>query len=268
VDQFGDRIKNVTIRELLSMRSSIPDYGELDYQLKHPKDDIGPARTAQMFGSMIAGQPLGTCSVYSSMGYVLLGLVLIGQNETTWDEYDQNVWRELLPDIKFATRGTCSQYVDFREAQCADCKDVNVMDMSCTNGFGCGNLVSTPQEVARFVWQLFEGKLLRPSTVQEMLHFTRFGTPGKSGRSHTDFCNDASNTPGIAYGLGVEKSAGGGGIPLPGHGGDTYGFFSISAYDRNKRAVYVAGHASDRQGPYDIWFDLHNHDLLQDHVVV
>jgi D-alanyl-D-alanine carboxypeptidase len=265
VERLGDRIKYVSIRELLSMRGSIPDYDELEYQLKNLRDDLGPARTAQMFGSMISDQPLGSCGVYSSMSYVLLGLVLIGQNETTWDQYEQNVWREFLPDIHFATHGTCSQYVDFSDAQCLGCKDVKVMDMSCTNGFACGNLVSTPQSVARFLWHLFEGKLLRPSTVQEMLDFTPLGRAGAIENNTSSECGHGW-CQWCGYGLGVEEHANG--IPFYGHAGDTYGFFSINAYDPKKRGAYVAGIASNYvdEQPNDVWWDLHDH-LLQDYVV-
>merc|ERR1719240_1824661 len=105
------------------------------------------------------------------MSYVLLGLVLTGHQGVAWDEYDQNIWKEHLPDIKFALHGPCRQYTN-ADGQCKECQPLNVLDMSCTNGFTCGNMVAPPSEVARFVWGLFMGQLLRQETVQLMLNYT------------------------------------------------------------------------------------------------
>lgn len=255
VHRFGEQVKNVTIRQLLAMRGNIHDYDEIGYQLQHLTEDLGPAFSAQQFGSGIMDQPLGSCGVYSSMSYVLLGLVLIGQSSTEWDKYDQNVWRELFPDMQFAVHGTCSKYLNVADAECHECQGANLLDMSCTNGFTCGNMVAPPEEVARFVWYLFEGHLLGPSALQEMLTFHKLGPDGASPDvSISPNCHGFCD--GCGYGLGVQEHAVE--TMLPGHAGQTYGFTTISAYDAGRRAAYVAGIASSDTGAGAIWADLYN----------
>lgn len=260
VSKFGEQIKQVTVRQLLNMRASISDYGtkELLYQELNPKDDLGPSRSANMFGSSIAGLPLDTCGMYSSMSYVLVGLLLIGLEGVAWDQYDQNVWKELFPLIKFMTRGTCGQYTNI-PGNCKVCKPLPVMDMSCTNGFTCGNMAGPPSEVARFVWALFMGKLLKPETVQTMQNYTALGPKGATqGKTCGGWCSQ-----GCLYGLGVQAPANtintGDQPPenFPGHAGQTFGYTSISAFDHWRGAAYVAGVATSDVGAGAVWAGLH-----------
>merc|ERR1711972_810684 len=183
----------------------------------------GPSRTVKMFGNNITGLPAGTCGVYSSMSYVLIGLLLIGHADLPWDQYEQNVWKEHFPLINFSIHGTCGQYTD-ADGSCTACKPADVSNMSCTNGFTCGNLVAPPMEVARFVWALFMRKLLKPGTMKEMLDYKMLGTSGSTdGQTCGGFCS------GCLYGLGVQAPADtvntGTDPPtfFPGHAGETYG---------------------------------------------
>jgi len=262
VDKFGEQIKEVTIRQLLSMRGSIADYDEFGYQHLHPAEDLGPSTSAQMFGTSINGLPLGTCGVYSSMSYVLIGLMLIGIEGVAWDKYDQNVWKEHFPRIKFSQHGTCGQYTDV-DGHCGQCSRANppvdVLDWSCTNGFTCGNLVGPPEEVSRFVWALFRGKLLKKETVAQMQTYTPLGVQGAT-RNQTcgGWCS------GCLYGLGLQAPANSVDVPgqpvenFPGHAGQTYGYTSISAFDHWHGAAYVAGVAADEMGAGAVWKSLRN----------
>merc|ERR1712129_406960 len=91
---FGVGIRQVTTRELLSMRGSIADYDELQQQLQHPCKDFGAGYTVELFGRS-TGPATGMCGTYSSMSYVLLGLLLVQQSgASAWDTYDQNVWKK------------------------------------------------------------------------------------------------------------------------------------------------------------------------------
>jgi len=171
------------------------------------------------------------------------------------------VWRDIFPDVKFSVHGTCSTYVDFPEAECSQCQGKNVMDMSCTNGFTCGNMVSPPKDVARFMWHLFEGHLLQPSSLQEMLSSQLLGPKGAP-----EYPSCSSFASGYGYGLGLQIPAGG--TPFPGHEGETYGFIALTAYDRERRAVYTSGIASMDRSNTPVWNDWHSQDLILDSVLV
>jgi CubicO group peptidase (beta-lactamase class C family) len=250
VDAFPSalyNIEDVTIRELLSMRASLNDYNELAYQAQHPHDDIGPVETVQRYGisQPIGGLPLGSCGVYSSFGFVLLGLVLNGESGLAWDKYDQNVWRDSFPEIDFALHGPCSQYTDI-QGECDDCADngATPSGMSCTGGYTCGNMVATAEEVARFSRALFSGELLGSKTTQEMLTYHKLGPEGATGGVDPGLCSNTFGNDGL-YGLGVEAHNN---PDLPGHEGMTYGFTTLTQYDMRSEAAYVVGVPTSNQG--------------------
>lgn len=260
---FPDMIKNVTIRELLYMRASFKDYDEIGYQVKHPLHDLGPTETISRFGvgKMHKDWPVGSCGSYSSLGYVLVGLILLGVEGTAWDVYDQNVWREFFPKIGFGIHGTCASYTDI-PGDCDLCRKLGkeAKDMSCSGGFTCGNMIAPTEEVARFVRALFSGELLGPNTTQEMLDFKRLGPEGATGKVKPSVCKSFDS--GAFYGLGVE----GWKTPhMPGHEGVTYGFTSMSKYDMSRKASYVAAIATSNKGMdimvADAWRALHDNLL-------
>lgn len=240
-EQFGDNIKKVTIRQLLSMRGNIEDYDEIGYQRKYPTEDLGPADTVKLFGAgkMSEDRPLGSCGVYSSMSYVLLGLVLNGHNGTSWDEYDQNVWKEYFPNVRFGVRGPCSTYTDVH-GECAACLPHTPASMSCTSGYTCGNLIAPVEEVARFAHGVFSGALLGSKTTADMIKGTPLGNPGAwPGVTCRTFDS------GDLYGLGVENHRD---PRFPGHEGVTYGFTSLTKYDRLLKGAWVAAIATSNEG--------------------
>jgi len=264
-------VKQITPRQLMAMRSGVDDYdanGEVySWQEKNPDDDLSPSRTVKGWGHMYNGVKPGTCGVYSSMGFVLLGMLLMGQSGVLeWDQYDQNVWRHHFPDIEFATRGHCSKYTDVA-GKCKICKPHGVLDVSCTNGFTCGNMVAYPRDAARFLWMLLNGKLLKRETVQEMLKFQPLG---QKGATRGTVCSSF----GMNYGLGMQAPADGastGGEPpemFPGHAGLTWGYSTINAYDVKRKAVYAAGIATSDVTAQAVWFDLHNNIKPDGQIVV
>jgi len=234
-------IKKVTIRQLMSMRGNIEDYDEIGYQKQFPTVDLGPVDTVKLFGDsrgwggkpmMRYDRPLGSCSVYSSLSYVLLGLVLNGHAGQSWDEYEQNVWKDHFPKIRFGVHGTCSSYTKVN-GNCAACWPHTPAEMSCTGGYTCGNMIAPSDEVARFAHGLFSGALLGSARTSEMLTAHALGQPGATpGVSCT-----APFDTGDLYGLGVELHNN---PRFPGHEGVTYGFTSMTKYDRLTQAAWVA----------------------------
>merc|ERR1719204_183191 len=72
VDYFGDRIWNVTIRQLLSMRSGIPDYDTNDlreYQFSNPLYDINPFDILERAHEQEWACDPGSCGTYSSTNF-------------------------------------------------------------------------------------------------------------------------------------------------------------------------------------------------------
>jgi CubicO group peptidase (beta-lactamase class C family) len=212
------------------MQSGVPDFDNdvsRHYQFDHPEQDLGPVEEMSFLWPMkkFAFRP-GTGTSYSSSNYELLGLILAQQaNKTSWEEYTQAQDLPVLPEMKstsFATRGKCSKYMQVHGYSSNGTNDVDVYDVSCTNGWTCGNLLSSAGDAAIFARALLgnEERVVKKSTREEMVKFHPFDA-------------EKAWSAGIHYGLGVMDFSARYGKPLGtliGHGGETYGFISYTIY--------------------------------------
>jgi len=227
---LGPKLANVTVRHLLQMQSGIPDFDNVpsrQYQFDNPHEDLGPV---QELGFLEAGRDFdcdpGTCGVYSSSNYEVLGLIL-AQNAgvDSWDEYTQahDLPKDLLasmPRTKFALHGPCKNYTRVHAYSSLRHPSVDVYNVSCTGGWTCGNLISNAVDAALFVNALLgRGERVVTAASQKEMLVTSPLTQGWSA--------------GLRYGLGLMDLSGVvREIPgsLVGHGGDTYGFNAFTAY--------------------------------------
>lgn len=224
---------SVTVRELLSMRAGIPDFADTasrQYQLAHPQDDMGLVKNIGFVTARNIDNSCnpGTCRMYSSTNYELLGLTLAQRaNASSWDTYNQSAsipaaLLQQMPHTKFCVHGTCE---DYRAVHGITIDGVprrlpsDVYHMSCTNGWACGNLLSSAGDAAKYVKALLGpvGRILRPDMQANMLDVSH----------HLD----KGWMVGFPCGLGVmdlsfllEQPPN----TLFGHGGATYGFLSFT----------------------------------------
>lgn len=229
LDGLGPYIKEVTVRQLLGMRSGIPDFdnkASRQYQFNHPEEDLGPVQEVSfLFPVKNFSCSPGQCGEYSSTNYELLGLLLAQQaGKTSWDEYTQQDDLPLLPEMtstSFALRGPCSKYTHVHAYSREQTPAVDVSNMSCANGWTCGNLISNAADAAFFVRALLSngGRILTRSSQQEMLKFVPLTSKAWGF--------------GLPYGLGLMDLAAEFNLKdsaLVGHAGETYGFNAITAY--------------------------------------
>jgi len=128
-----------------------------------------------------------------------------------------------MPRTTFALHGPCSKYTEEHGYSQQMRKDVH--NLSCTNGWTCGNLLSNAADAAYFVRALLgSDQVLSEGMRQEMLNFSTFTLGWSQGRR---------------YGLGVmdiehfvRDFGRGPNISFIGHGGDTYGFVSLTGYNK------------------------------------
>lgn len=185
----------------MAMRGNIYDDMYSDgAAIAHPSEDLGPSTMLQRWGQKNGDYAPGTCGSYSTMSYYLVGLILLNQSGKAWDEYDQNVWRDILPNVTFGIHGPCKMYTAIAaKATCGQfCGDEfsdSVADITCDNGFAGGNIIGRTRDMAQFQRMLFggRGELLRTETVTQMNGFSE---------QLGDGC--WSWDPGMSYGLGVE----------------------------------------------------------------
>jgi len=228
-DLFGPKVNNVTVRHLLHMYSGLPDYDNGDlrgYQNQYPNRDIGPLAILNMCPKTFTCDP-GTCGEYSSTNFVILGLLLAKYaNTTSWDAYHQN---EVFPPLAathfkntiFPLHGPCRDYPGVAHGYQQSPGKFDVYNISCLGGWTCGNLAAPVQDVADFCYDLYGPKevLVKSTTKWEMLKFAYLSS---------------GNFP-AWYGLGTmmlraSNASGYYAVNFVGHGGATYGFYSMSGY--------------------------------------
>lgn len=231
VDGLGPQIRKVTVRHLLGMQSGVPDFdndASRKYQFAHPQEDLGPVKEMSfLFPSSGFSCEPGSCAEYSSSNYELLGLILAQQaGKKNWDEYTQAEDLPELPEMtstSFALHGVCSKYTDVHAYSPEVDPPVDVYDVSCTNGWTCGNLISNAADAAVFIRALLgDGeRIITKQSRKEMLKFKKFD-------------KSKAWAYGMPYGLGImDLGAFNAGLPkgeLVGHGGETYGFNAFTVY--------------------------------------
>ena len=110
-------MERVTIRQLLGMRSGLPDYddeGLEHWQFAHPQEDKPPLSYIRDVGRLpFHFAPDAGCE-YSSNGFVVLGLVLAaGHGAANWQALDQLAAVATAPplrDVIFMGEGPCSAH--------------------------------------------------------------------------------------------------------------------------------------------------------------
>ena len=199
---YGDpRILNITTRQVLSMRSGVPDYDDQkvkawSFDRANAGKDLSPydyLHAADLTPKKFLFEP-GTEGSYSSIGFELAGLVLAAATSSaTWKDYDQRsilpaALAATLPDFTFPLGGPCSslprvveQYaiiVDPAAQESADWVTLTSSDLtwgSCLNGWTFGNLAAAAADVARVVHATFSKgaatRLLSDASLAQMLTF-------------------------------------------------------------------------------------------------
>jgi hypothetical protein len=261
VSLFGPQIHNVTIRHLLQMVSGIWEYDNKELrqiQNFNRSIDLDPLWILNYTNRTFMCDP-GTCGSYSSTNYVILGLVIANyapRGMEGWDKVDQRDWipesyqtsypNSSFNDIYYPVHGACSNFTSARPGRenstmhgfqqdkfikkgiVPDEDALDVISMSCLQGWTCGNLVAPTISIADFFWTLLgppsldpSTRLLRPDTLEEMLSFrngTYLGEANPFGYG-LGMMNFTSMNWGFEYeGL------------LYGHNGLTYGFGAQSGY--------------------------------------
>jgi CubicO group peptidase (beta-lactamase class C family) len=213
---YGPVVQNVSIRHLLQMRSGISEYDNQfvrTYQNTHRSVDLDPLWILNHSNRTFVCPP-GTCGKYSSTNYVLLGLVLAShQQAVDWDKLDQRAWiinhtaaagaPPPFDSMRFPVHGLCNDSRDSAgdhlnssthgyQLMCRDPSHLpppqsktscvwepglqDTLDMSCTQGWTCGNMLAVPSDIAEFWWRLLgpdrgQHPLLNSTTLAEMITF-------------------------------------------------------------------------------------------------
>ncbi|QLF69668.1 beta-lactamase family protein [Peteryoungia desertarenae] len=210
----------VTLRQLLTMTSGLPDYLDDSYltdALDDP-DTVQEPHTALTYAFDQA--PLfepGTDFNYSNTNYVLLGLII---EAVTGETYAAAMERLVLRPAGM-TGAFVFGSVPLPESFPTGHEDgQQYRDYYAHEGFGDGGVIASAADVAKFYHALFtKQSLLSPAMMRELL-----------------------NDPlGVGYGMGIELEG-----PIVGHSGGDLGFSSDVRLDRDsgKLAIMLSASAN------------------------
>jgi CubicO group peptidase (beta-lactamase class C family) len=225
----GNDGRRITVRELLQHTSGLPDY--LAY-LSLPDfiaDRYAHHDRAELLALALAHPPLfapGTGWSYSNTDYLLAGMLI---EKVTGHPYGEEVRRRILVPL-----GLHATYVPgdrptipglHPRGYVRPDNGAPVVEMTEFNpsiAIGSGDMISSGADMSRFFDALLRGRLLRPAELREMM--TTRPTGGSDGR---------------AYGLGLESRTLPCGGVYWGHGGDIFGFQTLSGATTGGRRATV-----------------------------
>jgi len=211
---------DITVRMLLGHRSGIPGWNSPAVAEQVARDP-GKVWTVSEFLDLAAAQPPvfppGAGFFYSDTNYNLLGLII---ERTTGRSWRHEVTRRVIRPLRLTrTALPASGHRSIKGAHAhgyaeldGETIDLTRVDPSFAGAAGACALVTTVQDLARFLDALFRGRLFRHrATLRQMLDLA-----------------PAQGEGGLAgYGLGIEQYALPGGVELVGHLGGTAGYRSF-----------------------------------------
>jgi CubicO group peptidase (beta-lactamase class C family) len=177
----SDQVVNITARNLMGMRAGLQDYDDTAlaaWTFSHPHDDWSPFDMMHALNKTFVCPP-GTCGVYASSGFDLLGLALAHITGCKdWADYNQlavlppallnsTSGRKLTSyaGVRFPVKGVCSvdpmvvhqyrmQILNATQHIGSSSKGgdtiaheytvrySDIVDYSCLNGWTCGNIAA------------------------------------------------------------------------------------------------------------------------------
>ncbi|MBS0307841.1 MAG: beta-lactamase family protein [Proteobacteria bacterium] len=209
----------VTVRRLLNHTAGIPSYTDLPaYMPENRASPSVPWTYEQVLEYTCGGEllfPAGEGWRYSNTGYMLLHRLI---EIVTGNSFAASIARHIVAPLGLKDTYVACGVDEGRlvPGYCPYLNDQQVMQdvMRIYHPGWCltGLIVSTTKEIASFYQALFDGRLLNPASLQQMMSWTSCGN-----EPHPFFPR-----PGYGLGLMIDPAWGFGG--LYGHGGDGPGF--------------------------------------------
>ena len=174
LNRFYPKIPNaekITIYDLLHHRTGIVDYingdsitGKNIYRF-HSKDE--------MIQKISAYKPLfepGTKHEYSNSNYNLLGYII---ETLTKKSYAENLQTRIVKKANLVNTYFPSEKINTAEGESYSytyngTQWEKISEWENSIAYSAGAIISTPADVTRFMYALFDGKLIKPSSLEQM----------------------------------------------------------------------------------------------------
>ncbi len=201
----------ITIRQLLNHTSGYHDFYPLDFPEKAVIEKLTMRELADRFCAMPLDFEPGTHYSYSNTGYLVAGLIV---EKVTGQSFGRVMHERIIGPLGLTDTAAIGHdaaspppHLDAVGYECAGLGPLAPAEMENPDCLiGCGGIVSTPRDVAKWQLALMDGKLLRPESLKEMTTPPTFSDGSVSG---------------YALGMVIGSRYGRGSW---GHGGATSGF--------------------------------------------
>jgi CubicO group peptidase (beta-lactamase class C family) len=166
LDKFFPQIANankITIAHILSHRSGIHD-SLIDRNLR-PVSRTEPITKEQRLALIGQGKPdfePGTKHQYSNSGYVVLGFIV---EKVTGKPYEESLRKSITSKIGLADTYLATENIDPAKNEALTYSNFGegwkpVEETHPSNMFSAGAIVSTPNDLTKFIKALFDGKII------------------------------------------------------------------------------------------------------------
>jgi D-alanyl-D-alanine carboxypeptidase len=234
--------KNITLAQLLDMRSGLYNYSELPALNRSLDVEPGKVWTPEALLALGLSHPVdfppGTAYHYSNTGLVLLGLIAEQvEKRPLGESYQARLFTPLgmretsfpadaaipAPHPRGYMYGTNMSTLDTEAlppdqqaaARAGTLKPNDVTDASPSWTWAAGGAISTSADLATWVRALSDGTLLNPAWQRRRLESVR--------------STDPANPTAAGYGLGIARFG-----PMYGHTGELPGFQSFAGHDPDR----------------------------------
>jgi D-alanyl-D-alanine carboxypeptidase len=200
LDKFLPQVPNankITILQILSHRSGIPNVNR--EQNAQGNVNTTPITNDEHLALIINAKPdfePGTKSLYSNSGYFILGLIV---EKLTGKSYEAALQEKITTKIGLRDTYTATGNIDVNKNESltyfilpgGDWKQIRETHPSLL--FGAGAIVSTPNDLTKFIQALFDGKIVSKKSLDLMttirdgegLGIMTFAFAGKTFYGHT-----------------------------------------------------------------------------------
>jgi CubicO group peptidase (beta-lactamase class C family) len=173
LDKFFPQIPNaqkITIAQILAHRSGIHD-SLVDRNLR-PASKTDIVTKDEMLAMIAKGKPdfePDSRSLYSNSGYTLLGLII---EKLTGKPYGEAVRQRIIAKIGLADTYMATGTIDVSRNEALTYRNLGEWKQEAETHpsilFSSGALISTPNDMARFIQALFDGKIVSKESLAAM----------------------------------------------------------------------------------------------------
>ncbi|WP_051217636.1 serine hydrolase domain-containing protein [Paenibacillus assamensis] len=219
--------QQITIRQLLNHTSGIASYTDEHFMKKVYENRFKSYTSEELVQEGLRQTPLftpGTQASYSNTNYVLAAMII---EKVTGDTYAKQIEERIIKPLKLNNTFIPGNSTNLPEPHARGYYQFksggplqDFTELNTTSAHASGGMISTADDLNRFISALLTGKLLKPEQMKQLLDTVEFQDQSK-------------------YGLGLLQVTLPNGVQLWGHTGGVHGFktFTFATLDGKHAAT-------------------------------